>query len=76
MLQDVTGDWQQSNTQYTDLGHWTDNTIYGGCVKQDIGSNSNLRDSYAPGDEAAQDRDAYALPIYPAGLLQRFVARV
>jgi hypothetical protein len=80
LLQDLTGDWQESNTQYTDLGHWTDNAIYGGCVKQDIGFNANLRDSYVPGDEAARDREAfvnlwaliagkYALPTYPAGLL-------
>jgi eukaryotic-like serine/threonine-protein kinase len=80
LLQDLTSDWQESNTRYTDLGHWTDNAIYDGCVKQDIGSDANLRDSYVPGDEAALDResfvtlwapiaDKYALPTYPAGLL-------
>jgi hypothetical protein len=80
LLRDLTGDWQESNTQYTDLGHWTDNAIYGGCVKQDIGSNANLRDSYAPGNAAARDREAfvklwaaiaatYALPTYQAGLI-------
>lgn len=80
LLQELTGDWQESNTQYTDLGHWADIAIYRGCVKQDIGSNADLRDSYAPGDEASRDRaafvkfwgpiaDRYGLPTYPAGLL-------
>lgn len=80
LLQELTGDWQESNMQYTDLGHWADVAIYQGCVKQDIDSNADLRDSYAPGDAASRDRAAfvkvwdpvagkYGLHTYPAGLI-------
>jgi eukaryotic-like serine/threonine-protein kinase len=75
LVRDLTGDWSESNTQYTDLGRWADYAIYRGCVTREIGSNADLRDSYGPGDQATADKEAftrlwdpvaskYALPTY------------